>query len=206
MRKVLLLAALCAVLSITMATAVSAQENGSGCPPGTTAVEGGCQLADGTVQTPEQIFACEGIADQATFEQCAAEQAAAGNPNFADYAPGSGFTPPGPADGVCEGSGEGDPDCAEALLQSLIENNPELVGATCPEGYAAFGDPGTGELACVSPNDPSIAQYFSESGETASSYYTELPDTGGPSLFTAALALVLAAGGAATAFVARTRA
>jgi hypothetical protein len=54
-----------------------------------------------------------------------------------------GFTPPGPADGVCEGSGEGDPDCAEALRQGLEDQAPGIQyapesGVSCDQ-FIALG-------------------------------------------------------------------
>jgi hypothetical protein len=39
-----------------------------------------------------------------------------------------------------------------AAAQSFTDQTPQ-VGNTCPEGYAAFGDPGTGELNCFTQED-----------------------------------------------------
>ncbi len=39
-----------------------------------------------------------------------------------------------------------------AVAQSFTDPNPQ-VGQTCPPGTAAFGDPGTGQLACLTQED-----------------------------------------------------
>lgn len=81
--------------------------------------------------------------------------------------PESRVTPPGPADGVCEGPGEADPDCAEALLESLGKDAPEAqyVQGETPAPTA-----------------------------TPSTTLTVLPDTGGPSLLLPLAGLLVGSG------------
>lgn len=61
MRKLLLLAAMVGMVMLLASPAMGQEEALGNCPPGTTAVEGGCMLEDGTIQTPDQLFACEGL-------------------------------------------------------------------------------------------------------------------------------------------------
>lgn len=40
-----------------------------------------------------------------------------------------------------------------ALAQESFTDPDAVLGGTCPEGFSAFGDPGTGELTCLTPED-----------------------------------------------------
>lgn len=40
-----------------------------------------------------------------------------------------------------------------ALAQESFTDPEAVLGGTCPEGFAAFGDPGTGELTCLTQED-----------------------------------------------------
>ncbi len=70
--------------------------------------------------------------------QATAEQRAALDPDGNGFACDRGLGVPGPADGVCEGPGEGDPDCAAAMLKGLCmqyesrEDALEQLGLDCP--------------------------------------------------------------------------
>lgn len=176
MRKLLLLSALCMMSALLFASAATAQDGG--CPPGTTSVEGGCLLEDGTIQTPDQLFACEGIVDQAEYEACAAEQAAAGNPNFADPA----VAPPEPTVSCDQfiALGTGEPSQFQAQQFYDFVATPEERAILDPDGNGFACDDGTIEFGA----DPAAAPVPGEvPGEVAASTgYAALPDTGGPSL------------------------
>jgi hypothetical protein len=74
----------------------------------------------------------------------------------------------GAADGICVGPGEGDPDCAAALLESL-QNQP-------------------------APAAPAVAQYDTDTEALPSESFTVMPDTGGPSLLLPVAALLVGSG------------
>ncbi len=97
-----------------------------------------------------------------------------------DLAASQGGTPPedvpvfGAADGICVGPGEGDPDCAEALRQGLIDS---------------------GQLAPDAPPSPEVAPVVAPTGEALpSESLTVMPDTGGPSFLLPVAALLVGSG------------
>lgn len=149
------IAALCGLMMLTLATPALAQE-GTICPEGEVDVllEDGsyaCVPPDVDDQTPEQIEAVTNDPRSNAETPIVENQPVDGisnSPEAQQYAPsnltGTGQYLVGADDGVCVGEGEGDPDCAQALLEGLqqaqsplLEDTPAVEEAPVAEAPAA---------------------------------------------------------------------
>lgn len=100
--------------------------------------------------------------------QATPEQRAILDPDGNGFACDNGnISPPGPADGVCEGAGESDPDCAAALLESLCSKYEFREDALEQEGLNCSNLP---SRAGASPEEPPSGPVPSETTTDPADY------------------------------------
>jgi hypothetical protein len=163
----MLLAALVAALVLAAAPAAFVQEGGA-CPAGEASVlgeDGQYTCVPGNVddQTPEQIEAVTNDPRSNAETPIVENQPVDGvssTPEARQYAPnnatGAGQYVVGADDGVCVGPGEVDPDCAEALRESLEGQDPTPPGTIQPgtrESCEGIADQADFE-ACAAQYEP----------------------------------------------------
>lgn len=147
MKRLLLLSIALAMIVMSMSPAVAQSflNSGGNCPEGLVEQGDFCTTPEAAQAAQDNPFACEGLPTDEEFVACLDSLSAPAT---------SGFTEPGPADGVCEGAGEGDPDCVEALRQGLVDSGrlaPEAPASTeVPEAAPAMTTlPDTGGVSLI---------------------------------------------------------